>query len=183
MPKEIETKFKIDSAPAFRKKLKAIKAEFVSRNLERDVYYLPSGFKISAGVVRLRWTGGNKGFFTVKMRGCGGGGPFKVREELEVGIDNTETFDSMLRAMGFVTAFVKEKRRETYIRGDAKILLDELPYIGWYAEIEGPKRSIRKLAGLLDLDMDKAIPDTYMQLFGYYKAMRGKRELQLVFNE
>src|SRR4030042_472808 len=98
MPKEIETKFKIASANVLKRKLKNIGAVFVSKGLERDIYYnSPCGyFSPSGGVIRLR-SCGNKCVFTVK-KPVGGRRPriYKICDELEVGIDDADTFNDIL---------------------------------------------------------------------------------------
>jgi len=175
MSKEIETKFKIKNGNALRKALKEIGAEFISKKLERDVYYR------APATVRLRSLGKN-GIFTVKTPSCSGQScAYKVRDEFEVAVGDAKMFARMFEILGFAVRFKKEKIRETYAWRDAKILIDKLPYIGYYAEIEGPKKRIRHLAGALGLDLEKAIPDTYGRLFDYYKMRHGKRDLEMTF--
>lgn len=177
MPKEIETKFKINSLAQFKKSLKKIRAKFLSKELERDTYYR------GLGTIRLRSLG-KKGAFTIKTPSCSRQPrAYKVRNEFEVGIDDAKMFARMLEMLGFAIRFRKEKIRETYTWKDAKILIDKLPYIGYYAEIEGSKRRIRELAGLLRLDMGKAIADTYMDIFRIHKARYRKRDLELIFRK
>ncbi|MGB2705584.1 MAG: class IV adenylate cyclase [Candidatus Omnitrophota bacterium] len=181
MPKEIETKFKIDSVEKFKRNLKKIGARFVSKEFEQDTYYRSPAPQSSCSTIRLRSIT-DKGVFTLK--GAAGGAPsrtYKVRSELEVGINDVRAFDEILKQLGFMPRFKKEKIRETYKWKDAKISLDKLPFIGFYTEIEGPKRTIKEAAALLGLEMSRAIPDTYMELFNYYKMLRKKPALRLVF--
>jgi len=182
MPKEIETKFKISCQDTFRKALKKIGAKFLSKEFEQDVYYRAPAAQCSAGTVRLRAMG-RKGLFTIKgSAGMPASRTYKIREELEVSVDDVKLFGEMLAKLGFLPRFRKEKIRETYKCKDAKILIDEIPFIGFYAEIEAPKGRIKELARSLGLDMSKAIPDTYMELFGYYKMLHKKPKLELIFN-
>jgi predicted adenylyl cyclase CyaB len=180
MSQEIETKFKLASPGEMRKGLKKIGAKLISKGLERDIYYaVPVSLRLS--VIRLRAIG-KKGLFTLKSGGSGmNEGPYKIRRERETGIDNAGMFETMLKALGLQVRFRKEKLRETYAWQDAKICIDQLPYIGWYVEIEAPKADIRKLAGLFGLDMQKAMSDNYMQLFKYYKLAHQLPDLELVF--
>jgi len=180
--REIETKFKVKSPGEFRKKLKRVKARFICRNLERDIYYGPLGFSVNAEVIRLRRLNGNMGLFTIKSSTDDTASPFfKIRSELEAGTDDAKTFEVILNKLGFQERFRKEKVRETYSLGKIKVLLDKLPYIGWYVELEGPKKYIESAARRLGLDMQNAITDTYMMLFKYYKMVKKKANLELVF--
>ncbi len=183
MPKEIETKFKIGSAEKFKRNLKKIGARFLAKELERDTYYCHGILQDSGFTIRLRSVA-DKGIFTLK--GSSGSAPsrtYKVRNEIEAGINDVKAFGKILKQLGFMPRFKKEKIRETYKWKDAKISVDKLPFMGFYAEIEGSKKSIKEAAGLLGLDMARAIPDTYMKLFDYYKMLHKKPDLQLVFRK
>jgi len=181
MPRETETKFKIKSGDTFRKALKKISAEFISKEFEQDTYYRSPSRGFAGSAIRLRAIGG-KGVFTVKSA-CRAGLPraYKVREELEAGVNDVKAFGKILVKLGFTPRFRKEKIRETYKWKNAKICVDELPFIGLYAEIEAPKKRIKEAADLLGLKMACAMPETYMELFSYYKALRRKPHLKLVF--
>lgn len=181
MPKEIETKFKIESADTFKKKLKKIGATFISKEFEKDTYYRnPPGYPYF-GTIRLR-AKGNKGLFTIKNPVQNRASRiYKIRNELEVGIDDVKTFSDILQGLGFIPRFKKEKIRKTYKWKGAKISIDKLPYIGSYVEIEASKKRIEEVASLLGLDIKKAISDAYMNLFDYYKILRRKPDLELVF--
>jgi len=183
MPKEIETKFKIHSPKEFRSKLKKIAAKFVSKNLEKDIYYKSPSTTCCRNTIRLR-SMGKRGIFTIKSASRNSESlKYKIRNEVELAIDDVKTFRAMLQMLEFVPQFKKEKIRETYTWKDVKITLDKLPFIGFYAEIEGPKKTIRQAVRVLDFDMGKAIPDTYMQLFGYYNIIHKAHERELVFNK
>jgi len=190
MARETETKFKIDFPPKLRKSLRKIGAKFISKEFERDTYYSLPACRTSrpsrvsdVTVIRLRLTG-KKGIFTVKARiprvaSC----VYKVRDELEVKITDAETFRKMLDKLRFIPRFYKEKVRETYKWKESKILIDRLPHIGFYAEIEGPKAKIKKAARLLTLDIEKGSPETYMSIFNRYKKLHKKPHIKLIFHK
>jgi len=182
MPLEIEAKFKISSPGAFRRTLKKNRAVFVSRRFERDIYYSFGGGDFRDTVIRLRSLDKNKGIFTVKFRkGNKNRGKFKVREEIETIIPAPADFEMILRKLHFKEAFRKEKVRETYKLCGAKVLLDKMPYIGWYAEIEGSKDKIVGLTKKLGLVMDKDADKTYNELFEEYKLLTGAKAKNMVF--
>jgi len=181
MPNEIETKFKVESPGLIRKRLKKIGAKFVSKKLEKDTYYCNPTGSCSYVTIRLRELGKN-GVFTIK-------GPsqkdksnkYKIREELQAEISDVKAFSDILKHIGFMPRFQKEKIRETYKLKNSLIAIDKLPFIGFYAEIEASKVNIKKIAKLLGFDMEKAIPDTYMELFRYYKMLRKKPCIRFLF--
>jgi len=180
--KEIETKFKVDNAVALRKKLGQAKASVISKTLERDVYYTLQGLRFPGTVIRLRTLDRETGIFTVKLPGRkSGDGPFKIRDEYEARIRGPVTFGRVMRKVGFTPCFIKEKVRETYTLKNAKILLDKLPYLGWYMEIEARKSRIKEIAEELGFSMAEAIPGTYMDLFDAYKKNVKKKNLSLTF--
>ncbi|MFH1479147.1 MAG: class IV adenylate cyclase [Candidatus Omnitrophota bacterium] len=182
MPKEIETKFKITSPREIRTLLKKIKARFTIKQLEKDIYYKVPGALSRINSIRLRKISKKDGLFTIKsLTKDNPGGIFKVLDEKEMPISEVERFKNILKALGFEIAFRKEKRREIYSYSSTKITLDKLPFIGWYLEIEGSKNNIKKLAKLLCLDMNSAIPGTYMSIFNEYRKHHKRKDLELTF--
>jgi len=182
MAKEIETKFKVGAPEEIRAKLAGIGARFLSREVEKDVYYAgPAGSDVTS--IRLRTTEKN-GLFTIKsMPDAGPDAPpgLKVLEELQVEVGDADAFGRMLNLMGYVPQLRKEKTRETFDWRGILICLDELPYLGFFLEVEAPEDGIRAAAAALGMDMSKAIGETYMQIFARYKAVSGKPDLELVF--
>ena len=174
MPKEIDTKFKITDPKALKESLKKIGAAFISKNLEQDTYYLSPKSNLALEVIRLRNING-KGIFTLKKaQPFKGSYVYKIRNELEVDVSDPQKFNQMLLALGFKPIFVKEKVRHTYRFGGANICIDELPYLGFYLEIEGTKSKIRIIAKKLNLDIKKAIAVTYLEIFKQYNKRRHK---------
>ncbi len=181
---EIESKFKVSSPDDVRSGLARIGARFLSRELEKDTYYaVPPGSCLTA--IRLR-AAGEKGLFTIKARpeeGFARTPGVKALEEAEVEVSDAGRFARMLGMLGFELRFRKEKVRESYIWKDIPIFLDELPFLGFYLEIEAPEDRIREAAAALGLDWNAASAETYLEIFTRYKTGRGLPELELVFSE
>jgi len=178
---ETETKFKIDSPVTMKKRLKSIGAKFLSKNIEKDIYYRPQSYHEAGLAIRFR-TIGDKGTFTVKSslrKRLRKSAAFKIRKELEVKVADAKNFEKMLQILGFKPVFRKEKSRETYSWKNTKITIDKLPFIGNYSEIEGPRGKIIEAANLLGLDMKKAISDTYMKLLDDYRKGPAHAEIPL----
>jgi adenylate cyclase class 2 len=74
----------------------------------------------------------------------------KVREELEVTVDDPETLRTIFDRLGFALDLEYRKVRETWHLGATEIALDELAF-GLYCEIEGPVHEIHRIASALEL--------------------------------
>jgi len=181
---EIETKFKIKNPGGFRKRVKTIGAEFISRDFEHDIYYNQPERMAPVSTVRLRIVNKAEGLFTLKSAVSGNNSRnLKIRKEWETSIGNPDVFKAILQELGFCPYREKEKIRETYRLKKALICLDRIPFIGWYAEIEGKEPQIKRIAGQIGLNFKKSIPESYFELFNYYKAIKKKPDLKLLFLE
>ncbi|MDD5438878.1 MAG: class IV adenylate cyclase [Candidatus Omnitrophica bacterium] len=182
MAKEIETKFKVDSPDKVRRLLARHDARLVSCVRESDRYYASGASRFLGVVIRLRVIDGGSGLFTIKLPPDGRTEKsFKIRDEYEIPVDDAGAFGDILAGAGCVQWFRKEKERETYSLKNAKVLLDRLPHLGWYLEIEGTKAAIKTTAKKLGFTMKNAIVKTYLDLFNEYKKNRRRPDLRLVF--
>ena len=183
MSKEIETKFKISSPSKLKKKLKKLNARLIYKAYEKDIYYKKASSGFLSDVVRLRSVG-KSGIFTLKYHVKGKGSKtYKIRDEFEIKIQDTKAFDRLLRQLGFAVRFKKEKKREIYKWKEGKICIDKLPFIGFYLEVEAPKKRIKEIANRLNLNMKDAKSDTYMDIFNRYKKLNSKPGLKLTFKQ
>lgn len=87
----------------------------------------------------------------------------RTRREVEVAVDNFDSAQHLLEALGYRTIFVYEKYRATYRLSGADIMLDELPF-GDFVEIEGRSEALKTVAEQLGLRWDAAIPLSYQML-------------------
>lgn len=65
---------------------------------------------------------------------------YKEREEIEFEFPELPKARSLLQAIGFIKWFYYEKYRETWRLGNCEVMIDELPELGLYVEVEGPSR-------------------------------------------
>lgn len=96
---------------------------------------------------------------------------YKIREELEVGVDAASTALRILERLGMEVWFRYQKYRTEYRllglgQGVAEILvaLDETP-IGNYAELEGSEEGILAVARRLGLGESAFLRDSYYSLY------------------
>lgn len=167
---EIEVKFYLANLPKLEEKIKAaggirVQERVRETNLRFD---LPDGSLTSdRRVLRLRQDVNS----VLTYKGPSAAGQtVNVRQEIETTVGDFAAAQRILETLGYQVVVMYEKWRTTYRLGQLEIVLDELPY-GNFSEIEGPDAEIiRSTAGLLDLDWNKRITDSYLGMFWRLKA-------------
>jgi len=106
---------------------------------------------------------------------------FKKREEMEIEFPDLPKARSLLDAVGFIVWFYFEKYRETWKLDPCEVVLDELPILGLYVEIEGPnEEEITKVVKRLKLPRH-FISDTYVELLSDYSKKSASNVADFVF--
>ena len=170
MAVEIEAKMKVDSLDEVRDRLKALNAEPKGEAVEINTFFDTDDRSLLAADkgLRLRTTSplpAGKVVHTMTFKGPRQHGPLKSREEKELGVDNAKAASAMLEALGYHHILSFEKKRQTWKLGDCLIELDELPHIGLFVEIEGPKDdSVMKVRDSLQLKDEPIIKASYVAL-------------------
>src|ERR1700722_4897806 len=137
-----------------------------SHFLQLDEYYDTTDGQLKKQdlVIRIRSNGEKK---TIALK--------SPRIELPSGITNRieleflsaegEKVHEQLLNQGLNPNEAAEKERWTFIYNDCEIVLDKLPFIGSFIEIEGPSEvSINKIVHLLDLSSCQVIRKNYGEL-------------------
>lgn len=148
----------------------------ISHLLQLDEYYdTPDGqLKKQDLVIRIRSNGEKK---TIALK--------SPRVELPSGITNrieleflsaeAEKVHEQLLSQGLKPNEAAEKERWTFIHKDCEIVLDKLPFIGSFIEIEGPSEmAINEIVIMLNLSSCQVVRKNYGELM-----MAKFRELQL----
>ncbi len=137
------------------------------RSFEKNlVFDTPAGdLTQNNSLLRLRQQG-DTFYLTFKKSLLPGKGmsEYKVRDEIEIIIDNFQKAENLLLALDYQIIFVYEKYRTTYERGKLNVMFDETP-IGNFIEVEGPYKEIDELARELGYGKHDYITDTYYDLF------------------
>ncbi len=138
---EIEAKLKVGSLENIKRKLVELGAEFTAEKLQRDYYFddINRTLTKTDRCLRLRRESVNKseGFF-LTYKGAREKDLFKKRQEINMEIQDPESTEKMLAALGYNRVMVVEKKRRTWRHRDCIVALDELPLLGVFVEIEGP---------------------------------------------
>jgi len=177
MPPEIEVKIKIEDVEDIKKRILKIKAElFKHRHLEVDEYFdNRNKLKNTDQLLRLR----DNCILTYK-------GPqkrkqeMKIREEIELLIDDGNKFKQILEKLGYIYVKRKEKYRESYILGRTQITIDETP-MGNYIEVEGSKETVPKIVKRLGFAEKDMINKTYTDIWEAY-AKKNNLKGDMIFN-
>lgn len=167
---EVEVKFLISDIPTMWSRLLQAGGRVTKRRIyERNEVYDTPNFQLreSKKLLRLRQDE------TVKLTFKGDPqinveSEAKVREEIEISLNDFNKMALILSRLGYETAIVYEKYRETIQIEAVEAVLDEMPY-GNFIELEGAEADIKRLASALGLDWEKRILTNYLGLFAHVK--------------
>ena len=179
MPVEIEAKMKVEDLDGVRARLAECGAERAGLHFEVNTFYDTEDRTLLAADKGLRLrrnrddaTGGET--YVLTFKGPRLHGPLKSRDEFELVVADGGDADQLLHALGYVTILSFEKRRESWTLGDCKVELDDLPHLGCFVEVEGPREEavlrVRQMLRLADRPMIKtgyaALLSTWLQEHG-----------------
>jgi predicted adenylyl cyclase CyaB len=181
MKKEIEIKFKIKKPNLIRKGLHDFKAKFVGRAFERTIRFDTENENLKKQGKFLRIRTGFKNVLTFKKKINNSVKDFREREEIEIEISNPTEMEKILENLGFTKKWIMEKYREKWILGNVEVVIDKLPKMGYFVEIEGSKRAIQKTAKILGLNLKNRITATYWDLWKGYCKRKGIKEENIIF--
>jgi len=111
-------------------------------------------------------------------------GPLKRRPEHETTVASAEPLIALFEAIGLVESFRYEKRRTAWRAGRCEVTLDEVPHLGWFAEVEGPTEE-DVWAQLADLGLNDAgtVNQDYISLLLAHLESTGRDPTRAVFDE
>ncbi len=179
---ETEIKVKLEDVGGFCRRLRALNPEILSARYFEDNHLLDfADHRIGSNhcLLRVRFAEGRH-LLTYK-------GPpksegiFKIREELETGLDNGEILLQTLERIGLSVSFRYQKYRQDFALGDVHISVDETP-IGDYAEFEGSEAGILDLAAKMGIERSSFLRSSYYSLYLDFCREKGKTPEFMVFS-
>jgi predicted adenylyl cyclase CyaB len=177
---EIEAKIKLKSPSRLRALLKSAEAERQGLVLERNWLYDYPDRSLVRSDRALRLRQDQRVILTFK-------GPrdeesiYKSREEREFEFPELPRAHSLLESLGFASCFYYEKYRESWKLEACEVVLDELPTLGLYVEIEGSNdEDVAKTVKRLKLPR-KYITQTYVELLQEHSGAHQTRNLEFRF--
>jgi len=167
---EIESKFYVSNLAAIETRLVALGATCIApRGFEYNLRFDNQAGSLQRQQKALRLRKSDDMRLTFKGPGERIGGALS-RTEIEVVINDFDSAQKILEALGYRVIATYEKYRAMYTLGVSMITLDELPY-GRFVEIESETpQEIQALAKELGLKPEAAIPASYLGLFTQLKS-------------
>lgn len=106
----------------------------------------------------------------------------KIREEIEVSVDEGRQLLAILERIGLRTIFRYQKFRQSFeLSGGLAVVIDETP-LGWFTELEGPPERIESACAELGLEPRNHVRASYAGYFVMELERRGRKgETEVVF--
>lgn len=171
MAKEIERKYRIADPVAFQQRMAAAHAERHQHVLQISRIFDdgPGGLRSTGQALRIRTArsldddAGEWSMLTFK--GPREPGETKIREELELRVSDAAMMTRILDRLGYRESIRYETRRQSWFLSRCEVSLDELPRLGWFAEVEGPSvKAVEELAARLALPPESLEQSSYVTL-------------------
>ena len=88
----------------------------------------------------------------------------KVSYEYETSISDGKVILKIFEDLGYKPFWIYEKIREVWEKDNLKVMLDEVPKLGKFVELEGDKTSIENTLSSLNFDKNRVITANYFKL-------------------
>jgi adenylate cyclase class 2 len=171
---EIELKFYISNLGTLRDRLLDLGAVCTGpRSFEHNARYETEDGRLLRNNCLLRLRKGRGTTLTFKSPPPQNDGRFKIYRELEVSVNDFDTMDAILNALGFFRRQIYEKWRETWQFNGATLCMDTMPF-GSFMEIEGSPEAITQIVKVLGLHWEQRIISSYL---GVFAVLREKEAL------
>lgn len=181
MAMEIEAKVRVPSHDAVRQRLRALGATGGEVTHETNVFFdSPDGaLRRSDRGLRIRTNrrpSGTTVELTCKGPKVASPDHVKSREEIEVQLpaDSAQAMTAVLTRLGYPPTLSFEKRRETWHLGTTEVVLDTLPRLGTFVEVEADDAaSVRHVLEQLGLAAEPLVTESYIALIAAWAAASG----------
>jgi adenylate cyclase class 2 len=170
MPVEIEAKMKVNDLAVIKQRLIACGATLIGEFLERNTFFDTEDRTLLAADEGLRLrqnldlnTG--KSVCIMTFKGPRQHGQLKSREETETTVGSFADASGLIERMGFMKVLSFEKRRDSWSLNGCEVELDNLPRLGTFVEIEGPRdETVLKTREMLQLTDRPLVRASYIAM-------------------
>jgi adenylate cyclase class 2 len=140
---EVEVKARVESREKLAKKIESLGGRFTREVAQEDVYFIHPcrNLRERDEALRLRREGGE---CILTFKGKRVGKEAKIREEIEVRVDDFEATQNIFSQLGFEKLFIIRKSRKDFLLDGATISLDSVEGLGEFVEIEVMVPSMKK---------------------------------------
>jgi adenylate cyclase class 2 len=187
MPIEIEAKMKVDDHAAIRERLHECAAEHVGEFLEINSFFDTEDRSLLAADEGLRLRqrrdlATNDEAFILTFKGPRQHGPLKSREEIELTVGSGHDAMDLLLSLGFARVLTFEKKRQSWRLDGCQVELDDVPHLGLFVEIEGPREDlVMSVRDKLGLSARPVIKASYIAMLMTHLQERGIADRVVTF--
>lgn len=183
---ETEAKMKVSDLSEVRRTLHGAGAVRKGKELETNTFFDATDRRLQLADrglrIRQAVDEGGKSRYVITMKGPMQQGKFKTREEIEFTASDGDAAARIFENMGYRPTLSFQKRRETWEFGDCEVVLDEVPYLGSFVEIEGKdEASISAARDALGLGNLPLISTGYISLLSRYLEERRITDREIRF--
>ena len=170
---ELECKLRLADPEGIAARLAGLGAEYHGAVFERNWVFDRKGELCrKSELLRLRVLDGN-GWGVLTHKRPVEGTPYKCRIETETRVENAENARHIFESLGYAGEWYYEKRRRSWNLRGLEVVIDELPQLGFFLEIEAESaEAIDGLLAELGLRREENIMSNYRQLWCDYCAER-----------
>ena len=180
---EIEVKLRVSDLDIVRKRLGELGAECSSSGLEDNYLFDDDegSLRYEDKLIRLRqYAGGSivtfKGARESRQSGV------KIRPEVDTAVESLDAMRRILEGLGLECVWRYEKMREIWRYGASEVVLDDIPFIGSFVEIEGADEcTVSTAMAELGFDKSDVVRETYFELFAKYLSSANEQMKDMVF--
>jgi adenylate cyclase, class 2 len=186
MAEEIEAKVRVDDPESVRRRLESLAGPGYGPVLETNRLFDDARHSLSASgsALRLRveQMGGKITRTLLTFKGPRTASRLKRRPEFETSVSDSGAMTAVLAGLGYSEIFLYEKRRTTWQVPPCEVVLDELPHLGWFVEVEGPsEEEVLRVLAQVGLAQQPLMRDTYIGLLVADLRARGEDLTRAVF--
>ena len=173
MPIEIEKKYRLTKEQRRALEQRMLEMSLVPGELEHEenTIYRGGVLERPGCALRLRRVNGRAKITFKQRRPCKSA--IKHQTENEAAVGDADAMAAILHELNFRPGLIYEKRRTRWQVGQAKVVIDELPF-GLFMEIEASVKEIKRVEKLLGAGNLPAVMETYPGL----TRQLGKRNKQ-----
>ena len=187
MPVEIEAKMKVSDLTLIKQRLVACGATLIGEFLERNTFFDTEDRSLLAADEGLRLrqnqdlnTG--KTVCIMTFKGPRQHGQLKSREETETTVGSYTDAAGLIERIGFTKVLSFEKRRDSWSINGCEVELDNVPRLGTFVEIEGPKEeAVLKVRDMLQLNDRPLVRASYIAMLMTHLQEEGEAAHEVLF--
>jgi len=163
--REVEVKFYVKNFNKIRPQLKKLGARLIWKGIEENYFFdTPKDDLRKKGQrLRIKKLPNHSDTLTLKGPSPKSERRHKVRDEREIAISSSQVARGIIQNLGFIEVLRYKKYREHWKLGNVSLELDKLKN-KYFAEIEGSKKDIDRVAKLLNLDWAQSTTKTYITI-------------------